>query len=149
MHSFSIRSAFNAFVQSNNQSVRRLFVQRATPVQLDRFASLCQKWLEGGNAQLGRGAAQTLGIMAETEGARFGHRVPSLLPLLLSTLRMHSNQVWTTISQHSLGILCVPISPCGLLPMQSSSSFYEQVALLYSEGRFKVGRDCLKQLRMQ
>ncbi len=76
------------------------FVQRANPVQLDRFASMCQKWLEGADPRLGRSGAQTLGIMAETEGARFGHRVPVLLPQLLSTLQAHSQEV-------KFSLLCV------------------------------------------
>ena len=40
-----------------------------------------------------RAAAQTLGVIAEVEGAGFGRRVTPLLPLLTAILRRHAAEV--------------------------------------------------------
>lgn len=65
-------------------------LQRAGPVLLDRFAEYCARWLAGADARLGRAAAQTMGVLAEAEGPKFGRRAAQLLPQLLATLRTHS-----------------------------------------------------------
>jgi len=67
-----------------------VLAQRAGPVLLDRFAGYCARWLAGADARFGRAAAQTMGVLAEAEGSKFGRRAALLLPQLLATLRAHS-----------------------------------------------------------
>ncbi|PSC76593.1 small subunit processome component 20-like protein [Micractinium conductrix] len=59
-----------------------VLLRRASAPRRDRLVQYCQQWLAGGDARLNRAAAQSLGIMAEVEGAGFARRVPAVLPLL-------------------------------------------------------------------
>ena len=62
--------------------------QRAPPPLLDRFGAYCAQWLAGGDARMRRAAAQTLGLLCGVEGAKFGRRLPPLLPALLASLQV-------------------------------------------------------------
>ncbi|KAL4860053.1 Small subunit processome component 20 [Chlorella vulgaris] len=67
-------------------SALTVLMRRAAAPQRDRLAQYCKQWLGGRDARLNRAAAQALGILAEVEGAGFGRRVASLLPLLADLL---------------------------------------------------------------
>jgi hypothetical protein len=53
------------------------------------YVGFCEKWLQGNDPVLRRAAAQTLGLVVETEGARVARRVVDWLPALLPLLQRH------------------------------------------------------------
>ncbi len=69
------------------------WLQRADTALADRLASFCTQWLSGDDARMARAAAQTMGIFAAVEGARFGRRVPALLQIVLPALQKAAQEV--------------------------------------------------------
>ncbi|KAL0035339.1 hypothetical protein WJX77_001780 [Trebouxia sp. C0004] len=65
----------------------KALMHRVAPDALDKLAQYCLIWLGGGDARLARTAAQALGILVQVEGAKYGRRVPAVLPLLASSLQ--------------------------------------------------------------
>ncbi|KAL0044331.1 hypothetical protein WJX82_000142 [Trebouxia sp. C0006] len=65
----------------------KALMHRVAPDPLDKLAQYCLIWLGGGDARLARTAAQALGILVQVEGAKYGRRVPAVLPLLASSLQ--------------------------------------------------------------
>lgn len=69
------------------------WLQRADTALADRLAGFCSQWLSGEDARMARAAAQTMGIFAAVEGARFGRRIPALLQIILPALQRATQEV--------------------------------------------------------
>ena len=76
------------------------WLQRADTALADRLAGFCTQWLSGEDARMARAAAQTMGIFAAVEGARFSRRIPALLTIILPVLQRAAQEV------NSLLVLC-------------------------------------------
>ncbi|MEW5318207.1 MAG: hypothetical protein WDW38_009447 [Sanguina aurantia] len=75
-------------------AVLKSLLGKLLPQQLDDLAGYCREWLSKGApaagaaaGQLRRAAAQTLGLMVEVEGGRFGRRLQTLGEPVLQVLR--------------------------------------------------------------